>query len=258
MRRIAIIASVVLFIVVVACVGQQNRARAGCIIGGGFICVPAAVAASFSLTNTATAVDNTSQTTYTFASQNFGAADSTRVVAILLYSRNAGGTAVIATSATIGGVSATNSAGASSLGPGNGDTAELWYAAVPTGTSGSIVANYSVAPGRAGISIYAIIAPSSATPVVTGTSVATPLATTFTIPSGGAAIGGFFSTAGFPGTPAATPAGFNNLDMNNNISVSQGIAAFHSNAGVITGSQSLTMTITSQANGVGNFAAWGP
>jgi hypothetical protein len=213
----------------------------------------------FSLTATASAVDTNALITYTFSSQNFGPAKSSRVIAILILSRHSTGTQIVS-SATIGGIAAT--LGVAALGGGNLDSAEIWYAAVPNGTSGTVSITFAGAGNqRCGLQVYSIISPRSAAPAATGTSVANAGTATITIPAGGAAIGGSFTLTGGPGTPTATPSspanGFNNLDLNNNIAGTQQVFAFHSNAGAIVGSQTLTMTLTSGSTTVSAFAVWG-
>jgi hypothetical protein len=216
-----------------------------------------AAAAPFSLTATANAVDTTTQTTYTFASQNFGTADSTRVIAVIIGARNSGGTQIVtAASTTIGGV--TVSKPVEQLASTNAAVSTIVYAAVPTGTSGTVSVTFAGANSRCSIQVYSIISPSSAAPTATGASTANAGTTTFTIPAGGAAIGGSYTQAGGPGTPTATPAGFNNLDLNSNINGIQQTFAFHSDAGVITGSQTLTMTLAGASTVTSTFATWGP
>jgi hypothetical protein len=235
---------------------QWNGCRAG-------LCAPevaSAPPAVFSLTPTANATDLTAQTTYTFSSQSFGTADATRVIAVIILSRNSGGTQTVS-NVSIGGVSASKAVG--QLGSSNAMVGEIWYAAVPTGTSGTVSITFAGANQRCAIQLYSIIAPSSAAPTVTASSLANPATSgSITIPVGGAAIGGNYLVSGGPGTPTATPNspsnGFNNLDLNNNIVGTQQVFSFHSNAGAITGSQTLTMSLAGGGNGAAVFAAWGP
>lgn len=235
---------------------QWNGCRPG-------LCAPTVASAPpavFSLTPTANPVDLTSQTTYTFSSQNFGTADATRVMAVIILSRNSAGTQTVS-SATIGGVAATKAVGL--LGSSNAMVGEIWYAAVPTGTTGAVSITFAGANQRCAIQLYSIIAPSSPAPTVTASSLASPATSgAITIPAGGAAIGGNYVISGGPGTPTATPNspsnGFNNLDLNNNIAGPQQVFAFHSNAGILTGSQTLTMTLAAGGGGAAVFAVWGP
>jgi hypothetical protein len=82
--------------------------------------------------------DTSSQTTRTISSVDFGAASS--------------GTATTISSATIGGVSATISAGASAGAQG----AALIFATVPTGTSGNVVITYSNATTNSVAFVYRV------------------------------------------------------------------------------------------------------
>lgn len=221
---------------------------------------PSGAAQPFSLTATDTGVDLNLLTTYTFSSKSFGAADPTRVIAVIILSRNSGGTQTVS-SAFIGGVEATKAVGL--LGGSNAMVGEIWYAAVPSGTTGTVSITFAGANQRCAIQLYSVISPSSAAPTVTASSLANPATSgAITIPTGGAAIGGNYVVSGGPGTPTATPNspsnGFNNLDLNNNIAGTQQVFAFHSNAGVITGSQTLTMSLASGGAGAAVFAAWGP
>lgn len=217
--------------------------------------VSVSTATPFSLTATDNAIDTTSQTTYNFGTRSFGPADSTRIIAVEIGARNAAGTQVVS-SASIGGVAATFSV--RQLAATNNAVAELWYAAVPTGTTGNVSVTFAGANSRAAVQVYSILSPSSAAPAVTGVSTANAPTTTFTIPSGGAAIGMSYWINGGPNTVTCSPAGFNNVDINSNINATQQVAACHSDAGVITGSQTLTMTLTLGTISAAVFGAWGP
>lgn len=105
-------------------------------------------AASVSLT--ATTNSASSLTSYSLAAQAIGAASAERVVFVCVGTRNAG---QLASSITIGGISATKAIGATD--PSGFNAAEIWYAVVPTGTTATVVINYSVAPPRIGVSVYA-------------------------------------------------------------------------------------------------------
>ena len=81
--------------------------------------------------------DSSSQTTRTISSVDFGEANTSREIFVVV--RYSNSTATTISSATIGGVSATISAGASAGAQG----AALIFATVPTGTSGNVVITYS-------------------------------------------------------------------------------------------------------------------
>ena len=105
-----------------------------------------------SATNEANAINNTDLTTYTFSSQAFGAAHVSRIVAVLVASVKSGGGQTVS-SMTIGGVSAAFAAGQT-----NGeDRLELWWAAVPTGTSGDVAVTWSAGVACCSCSCYRVL-----------------------------------------------------------------------------------------------------
>lgn len=133
------------------------------------------------------AVNSASQTSYTFTAQDIGTASSDRrvVVGVTFYV-NSGSQSV--SSVTIGGVSAS-----ALYDPGAvAATAEgvaFWSAIVPTGTTGDIVINFSSAPLRIGIGVWAVTAASSAlfdSKRATGTG--NPLSVSIGVPANGAVI----------------------------------------------------------------------
>lgn len=216
----------------------------------------AASSAAFSLTATANAVDTSTQTTYNFGTLSFGAADTTRVIAIGIGARNAAGTQIVS-SASIGGVSATFAV--RQITGLNSNVSEIWYAAVPTGTTGNVSVTFAGANARAAVQIYAIISPSTAAPTATGAQADTAtVATTFTIASGGAAFGIAYFMTGGGGTATGSPAGFTNLDLNSNINGTQQVSAVHANAGALSGSQTISISLTTGTDSSGAFATWGP
>lgn len=89
---------------------------------------------------------------YTFSSENIGAAASGRVVIVGFAARAQFATSLTVSSATIGGVTASfievQSAGT------NSDICGFIYAAVPTGTTGDVVINLSRTVLRCGIETY--------------------------------------------------------------------------------------------------------
>lgn len=132
-----------------------------------------------------------------------GAADANRIVAVAVWWRPAASTDVVS-SMTIGGVSATQVSGAKIVGqPGGGFPciADVWYAAVPSGTTATVVINFSGTFSRLSFGAYRII---TATPTPSavqtaensGSSILTLSA--LAIPSGGGAISCFGHRA--PGT----------------------------------------------------------
>lgn len=110
----------------------------------------------------------------TFTSQNFGPAAANRYIVI--------GTTAL-TTVTVGGVSATKMVSVTSS---NG-TSALWVAAVPTGTSGTVVVNGSGSQTTA-FAAYSMIGNASPTPGATNTSTTNPPSASIAIPTRGVAI----------------------------------------------------------------------
>lgn len=113
--------------------------------------------------------DPATLTNYSFTGVNFGAPSSTRriVVCIAGY-RDAGGTVA---SATIGGIAATIHLNTSL---GNGSIA-IVSAVVPTGTSGTVVINWSILQAATTIDVYAVDNIKSTIPTLTAVDTTSPL-----------------------------------------------------------------------------------
>jgi len=95
-----------------------------------------------------TASDATNLQTYTFSSQNLGAANSKRYIIVAIASRNTRlGTTI--NSVRIGGVTATISVQSNHDDSPNSSVAGLAVANVPTGTTGDIVVTFSTTMLRA-------------------------------------------------------------------------------------------------------------
>lgn len=104
--------------------------------------------------------DATTQTSYSFATSDIGEAHSQRVVAVIAYASAAPSVGV--SSMTIGGVSATvaTTSGLAAR------SAEIWYAAVPTGATATIVVDWGLGTDVIGCLIHVFaLYPSSPTPV---------------------------------------------------------------------------------------------
>ena len=108
----------------------------------------AAVPIDSTLAFTASAVNSGSQSSYTFSSQAIGTASSDRVVVVGV---SAGNSPADVSSMTIGGVGA-----AHAVSQTNSTETEIWYATVPTGTTASVVVNFSGGKGRCGIGVWAL------------------------------------------------------------------------------------------------------
>lgn len=126
---------------------------------------------------TASAVDTTNLTVYTFSSQAIGTANSTRQVVVGVSSNETVSTV------TIGGISATKI-----LEIGGSQRAGLWVADVPTGTTADVVVTFASGGARCAIGVWALYNAASSTDD-TGSSTANPLTDTLNIPASGVAIG---------------------------------------------------------------------
>jgi hypothetical protein len=142
---------------------------------------------------------NLSQATYNFTTVNFGADVANRYIVVA--AQTDGGNHSIS-GVTIGGVTATLV-----VQNGNGGTEQvsLWIAQ-PTGTSGTVTLTMATAPLAAGVMVYRMTNPSSATAyhTATGTGVSGVISMNLNIPSGGAGIAaaGEHTTSPVPGTKA--------------------------------------------------------
>lgn len=119
-------------------------------------------------------------TSYTFSGTDIGTAASDRLVVVGSVAAAASGGANV-TSLTVGGSAATFDVRASS-----GHTSELWHRAVTTGTTASIVVNYSANMVSCGIAVWALYGV-NATPFDTATT--TTSSTQIDIPAGGIVVG---------------------------------------------------------------------
>jgi hypothetical protein len=119
---------------------------------------------SISYTDTASSTNNTS--TYSFSGISFGTAASNRVVAVSTYVQSIASISDV----TIGGISATK---AVELYATNATSVlAVYYATVPTGTSGTVAVRCSDAGGRCAIAAYRIIPGYSSAPSFASSAVA--------------------------------------------------------------------------------------
>lgn len=154
-------------------------------------------------TNTASPVDGTDLTTYTFTAAAIGAAAADRIVAVSVSALAAAGAQISVSSMTIGGVTATFRAGAASS---TTNTTELWTAIVPTGTTANVVVTWSRGVLRCGAGVFRIVGAKSETPYATATNVALgTVSTTITVPPNGSIVMGVgMSDNAAPRTSTAT------------------------------------------------------
>jgi hypothetical protein len=120
------------------------------------------------------------QTSYTFASQNFGTASATRYIAAVVGQRGANNIV----SVTIGGVAATIVAQSNQ----SIDSAAIAIAAVPTGATGDVVVTWNTTALRMALGLYRITQITNATPFDVITSTAANPSANLDIPVNGIAL----------------------------------------------------------------------
>jgi hypothetical protein len=246
-----------LFLIALASIafGVCSPASAGCIIGEGIICRSQSAVDSLTYETLATETGGTS--TATFSSVTFGTANSNRVLIFITGSRVTSGLSNTVSSANIRGVSASQVPSAAVTGTGGNITSDIWYASVPTGTSGTIVVNWANANTRSGICVYNLV---TATPVAThggSSSGQTALSLSFTasltVPlSGYGVVGAVFQQTG--NTLSFTNA---TQDVSGTLgAATNGIECGHTTS---TGSVALTASQTPTSNfGTLSAASWSP
>jgi hypothetical protein len=227
----------------------------GCSAG---FCAPSGTGtASASLTYEALATETSGTATATFSGVTFGTANSNRVMIIVAGSRVSSGLSNTVSSATIGGISATQVPSAAVTGTGGNMTSDIWYASVPTGLTGTIVVNWANANLRSGVCVYNLV---TATPTVAhgaSSSGQNTISLTFTasltVPTSG------FGVVGLVVQQSGNTLSFTNAtqDVSGTLgAASNAIECGHTTA---TGSVALTGSQTPTSN-FGNMSAasWSP
>ena len=156
---------------------------------------------TFSFGWTAGAVEASAGTTITYSSLSFGTVDSNRIIAVVACARMA--TVNTISSMTIGGISASAVSNTiAQTGGTNGSNCQMFQAAVPTGTTGSVVVTYGAATARTGITVYRIVTgTTTATSSSSNNGSSNPLTCTLTLPGSG---GGFVANWQSSTTTATT------------------------------------------------------
>lgn len=149
------------------------------------------------------ATDGANGSSFTFASQNFGTADADRYIIVGINGRSNDGADKTLNSVTIGGVTATISVS----GWNSGNVAAIAIAAVPTGTTGSVVITFSDTMTSCSLAMWSEIKVTSLTATDTGTDTTDPLSTNITLTNG-------FIIAVARSDSAADSATWTNVDEN--------------------------------------------
>jgi hypothetical protein len=103
-----------------------------------------------------TATSSTNTTSYTFSSQNFGPPSSNRYIVIVVMNTFPTTAQVSTTSITIGGVTPTLIGREDLDSTTNDGEVRIYYAAVPTGSTGDIVINYGATVDAVAVAAYAL------------------------------------------------------------------------------------------------------
>lgn len=234
-------------------IGRRNTTYCNCKIAGvrvynsdesaAISSIMADVTATFAYAQSASSTSDL--TTYTFSSQNLGAAASDRYVIVGIHSRDSGAHAF--TGVTVQGITATYVVQASNNASG-GSLTGLYIVAVPTGTTGDVVVTLDNAAVGCGISLWRATGLASATPVDSDSSTASnPTATINT--EDGFAIG----VANDVGLDTFS---WTNLTEDYDAQI-EGNSTFSSASATTTaGSLAITATPSSSGNAVGVFATW--
>lgn len=216
-------------------------------------------ASSFTITNTASPTNTTAGLTFNFPSASIGAADATRIVALVDVARNAVGVSnASGVTYDIGGGPVAMTLVQAGINTTSGTvTCNIWQAAIPTGTTATFVVSYPTSMLRDGISVYSIIgsngtAPSGAAVQTTNYTTGTGVSMTVTVPSGGGSIVAAANIA----TAAATPTNYTeDVDKNigSTLSYETGRDTAHSGSTTYTADWG-----GNPGSGLGTAAAWSP
>lgn len=142
-----------------------------------------------SVSNTASAFDNTNLTSYSFASQSFGAANTARQIFVVIHASGSSVSGI--TAVTIGGVAA--SIVATDTGASNSYMV-IARAYVPSGTSGTVAFTATGGAARGAISVYRVIG-AGVHVTAAGVAASPDYSLTIPVPARGAVIAGAAATS---------------------------------------------------------------
>jgi len=187
-------------------------------------------------------IDMGNASTYTFAGQALGAAAADRIIVCFAID----GVGSTATAVTIGGVAATLVQTATTVRKNT-----LWYAAVPSGTTGDVVVT-GAAETEMGIALWRLTGVGG--PCASGQSGANPGTATLSVPAGGVAIGGM-------GDGHTTYSGYTWTGLTEDFDVELTVSISYTGASATnTSAQSLTISCAAHAFSNSGFqaVAFGP
>jgi len=197
----------------------------------------------------------TAGTSFTFSSQGIGTADPNRLVVVCI-GGGPGSGAFTVTGVTIGGNAAAHVSGASAYDSGGG-LSDIWYLAVPTGTTATIAVTFSQSLTRSSIAVYSVTGPGVAVSAgfnnaisLSGNSIAKAVTG---IPSGGGTIAAAYLHTATAGTITQT-----NLSNDTGSVVAGSSTMVSGNNTSLSGSQTFTTawagTATDSAMSVVTFS----
>lgn len=149
--------------------------------------VPVGTASIFDLSYLTATHDNVDRTTYTFSSQSLGTADSNRYIVVGVGFVSSTETQSIS-SVTVGGVSASSLTSFTEEDEGTWSScAQIWIAAVPTGTTGDVVVTLNGTASVCAIGLWRLIT-DNITPVATNTDTADSITVNVNTQNGGGVV----------------------------------------------------------------------
>lgn len=185
---------------------------------------------------------------------SFGAADANRIIAVGMFRRIDSN--IAPTGVVIGGVVATQASGAF-VASGGVMQSDIWYAPVPTGTSGTVVVTWDATAGAfsdSGIAVFRIITATPAPTIAKNVASANEVCAlpSYTVPAGGASMNVFAErndTSDIAWTNAVR-------DFFTTVGNRGWSAASVTSAGAV--SVTATATVAVGQESVASAAAWGP
>lgn len=216
----------------------------------------AASTSSINATLIGTNFNLTNQTTYTFTNEPIGTASSTRVIALLI----GGVGAPTVTGVTIGGNAATHATGTNQSVAGGNSFTDIYYLAVPTGTTATIAVTMSGSGLlRIYFGVYSVVGSATTAfsagggaTLASGTTFASPI--TLTMPAGSLALGIAANHASASNPISATNL---TLDVNNLTGGGNSTLAFGKN-GTGSGSVGFNFSWTGATDAAGSVVVFVP
>ena len=138
---------------------------------------------------TAAAVDTVNATAFTFSGHSLGAAEANRKIVITVFGVGTTASSRLVSTLTIGGVSATLAIAVQNSTEDH-YACEIWYATVPTGTTGDVVVTWNAAMGNCAIGAFRVIGAAITDHANASDNDSDPLTANINVPAGGILIGG--------------------------------------------------------------------